>query len=286
MFTGHFETPSVHRLEGLLKNRYGMGFRVASIVDAQEVEVGDTKGEVRGGALYVTICSRGKYLATAILSGADKLHDEDVETVTELCKLVLEPALYSSYLEQIENNQKNPPADFDDHFENSNLIDLFQPTVTTAAPWTKQGPAFLSALVLLESQNPQAIQRVGVHVHELSERWAMVNFRDVRHQMKSVRDLQELGAITIIVHDVQSLTSAEQQLMLDFLAAQKSSLAEPLFLLGGIKPWPVLRASTKILPEMIAHLENHRLELDRLPQDFSRLKSALELFLDHKAVLI
>jgi len=287
MFTENLKDNSIRKLEGILRNRYGMGFRLASIVDAQDVEVGDSKGELRGGALYVTICARGKYLATAVLNGAEKLSNPDVDAVTEMVKLVLEPALYSSFLEKQEQNVSVQSTDQDDHQEHSNLISMFQ-SPTPINNWTKEGPAFMSSMLLLESGNSQTIQRVSVHIHELSERWALLNYRDVRHQLHTLQDLRELGAMTLVIHDVTALTRAEQELLVKFQQNVKNSTvqSEPMILLGSAMTWPELQAQKILIPELLSELEATRLELDRLPQEFSRLKSALELFLDRNAVLI
>jgi hypothetical protein len=285
MFTNIEQQNSVSKLAGILKSKYGVDFRVTSMLQGLGVDAGDSKGELRGDSLYVTICAEGQYLGTAIMAGAERLSTRDVSMVTEMVKMILEPTLKSvTTLFQAQNLefQSRQYHAVDDHMEFSNVVDLFQDEHQQPAE-THKGPEFLSSLLLLESSSAQTIHKVSVHIHELGGRWALINYREIRNQVKSLRELQELGAMTIVIDDLASLTQAEQNLLITF-AEEPNTKAEPLILVGTTTPIRTMYEESKVSPALLQVLTNNRLELDRFPKDFRRLQESLELFLDRKAM--
>ena len=284
MFMGLGNENSVGKLSGLLKSKFGVDLRVTSMLQGLESEAGFSKSEVRGGSLYVTICAEGQYLGTAIMAGAERLSAHDVSLASEMAKMVLEPTLLSQYLRLKENNSKVESSK-DDHTSFSNVVDLFS---NDSSDEVFAGTEFNSSLFLLQSTSPQTIQKAAVHIHEIGRRWAMMNYRDVRAQVKSLKDLKEIGAMTIIVDEVTSLSTAEQSLFVGFLQFVQElgeSSAMPLILMGSSSSLQELVDSGKILPSLTKVLTTHRLELDRLPRDFKKLQESLQLFLDRKAQL-
>ena len=285
MFTNIEQQNSVSKLAGILKSRYGVDFRVTSMLQGLGVEAGKSNGEVRGNSLYVTICAEGKYLGTAIVAGAERLSGHDVSLVTEMIKMVLEPTLLSvTTLFQEQNltyhlKTEHAQVQSDDHAEQSNVVELFSDPENLHT-----GPEFLSSVLFLEASQAQTIQRVSVHIHELGGRWALINYSEIREQVRTLRELAELGAMTIVVSDIQDLSPTEQRLILSF-AEEPNTRSEPLILIGSTTALRELQEFGSISPEFIQLMMGSRLELDRFPKEFKRLQESLQLFLDRKALL-
>jgi hypothetical protein len=272
-----------------------MGLEVTTMVSAADMDLEHSM--VQAGTLRVPICARGKYLATAMISGADALSDGDINAVSEMVRLVLEPALFSIYLERQELNSMASNSQDSNDDTLSNVLPL-QSVVTAdfraedlaesflISGWNhdRQAPEFSSSLLLLESKNPHTVARVAVHIHETGERWAMLRYADIKASLHSADDLRELGPMTLLIEDILFLSPEEQEVIAE-CATTLNPKTEPLILIGCTSPFQDLKRQGMVVPKLAEAIQDSRLELDRLPKDFSQLREVLELVLDRTALL-
>ena len=281
---------SVQKLMGILADRYGMGLHITSMISATDMEVEHVHGELKEGSLRVPICARGKYLATAIMSGADVLSDGDISAVSEMVKLVLEPALFSLYLERFELNSRaqNIVHEEDNVFplyrseQNSESKAKENSSATMISGWDRQRPEFSSSLIMLESFNPHTISRVAVHIHETGNRWAMLRYSEIKSSISSLQDIKEMGPMTLLIEDILQLSPSEQEMIASYDGQTEN---EPLILIGCTTPLVELVKNAMISEKIVQVCKPSRLELDRMPTEFSKLREAIELILDREALM-
>lgn len=267
---------SILRLKGLLNNRYGMGLKINMLMDATSLNIRSQSPSLYEGDLRIPIIARDKYMATAIVPGANSLTATDHTAIAEMVRLVLEPALYSWHLKQTEfNSQLNKT---EETLSNIGVPDqILEEEVSSRL-------LFSTSLFLLESSNPHLIPRAAVQIHEIGERWAYLKYSDIRSQITCGKDLQELGSMTILVEDILQLSPAEQALLADF-AQQADTQTEPLILVGSTTRIDDLAERDMVDLRLLEHLQLHRLDLDRMPKNFGLMRDTLELILDRKGLL-
>jgi len=275
---------SVLRLKGILADRYGMGLTLTSMISATDVDVNHMKNEVREGILHVPICVHGKYLATAMMNRAEALTNDEITAISDLVRLVLEPALFSMFLERQETNIGEASQKI---AKSENVVELRSSPrrANTLANWDHTRPEFSTPMILLESAHPHTISRVALHIHEIGDRWALVRYTELRSHLQTMRDLTELGPMTLVIDDILMLSMQEQSILAEY-SHEADPNSEPLILIGSTSPLAELGERQTIHQELLQVLLPSRLELDRLPKDFSQLRQAVDLFLDRKALLI
>lgn len=257
------ETSSVQRLRGILKSRYGKGLKVNFMVDATSIDLTAQSPCFKQGDLRIPIIANGKFFATAIVPNSTNLSAESVTQVSELVQLVLAPALLDWHLKQNELNATPANNDEGSPFPGMPI----------------NAPGFL-----LESKSKQMISKVAIQIHEITERWASLRYADIKATLLNIQDIKELGALTIVIEDIHSLSTQEQALIAEYMV-QADLKTEPLFLIGTSMPFHELLAKGQMITAFAKLLQDNRLELDRLPQNFKLLKESLELVLDRKALL-
>lgn len=270
---------SVLKLQKLLKDRYGIGLQVTSMINAVDVDVRHQHSELRGSSLCVPVCARGKYLATAILTRANVLSEAEITAVVDMVRLVLEPALFSVYLERHEKNTRS------EIHKNLNNVLFFNNETNKSNNTTNDDldrPNFSTALILLESKNPHTISRIAIHIHEISGRWAFLKYAEIKDSFQSLQEIREMGALTLFIEDLLLLSPHEQEIIAKVnLTAQN----EPLILIGCSSDFDELMQK-KMINERLARILNaSRIELNRMPQDFSQMRMAVDITLDRQAFI-
>jgi hypothetical protein len=119
---------------------------------------------------------------------------------------------------------------------------------------------------------------VAVHFHEISEKWAMLRFAELEKQLLTVNDLVELGDITLLIEDWSMMTKGHKQILAEY-AQIKFEEGSPLILIGVKSSVSDVLSHGEIDPELAKQMRSNRIELGRLPQDFSRLQESLKLLL-------
>lgn len=271
---------SVLKLRWILQSRYGVGLNVSSMVDISNIDLTVQSAFRKQGSLHVPIIARGKYLGTAIMDRAELLSESDVNAVSEIVRLVLEPALFSFYL----SKQTIIEDETQDH-SNVTFISGFQNKKETKdESWYTNRPELSTSVLFLESHNPHRLSRVAIHIHELGSRWALLNWKDVRNEIHELTDIKSMGPMTLVIDDILTLTPKEQSLIADY-SLDANPMTEPLILVGGTSHLLDLMDQRLIEEDFGIYLMKNSLNLDRLPTDFTVLKEALELLLDRKAIL-
>jgi len=271
---------SVLKLRGILQSRYGVGLNVSSMVDASTLDLTVQSAFRKKGSLHVPIIARGKYLGTAIMDRAELLSESDVNAVSEIVRLVLEPALFSFFL----SKQNFVEGEIQDQSNVTFLTGLQAKSEMNDQSWYTNRPELSTSVLFLESHNPHRISKTAVHIHELGSRWALLNWKDVRNEIHQISDIKSLGPMTLVIDDILTLTPKEQSLIADY-SLEANPMTEPLILVGGTSHLLDLMDQRLIEEDFGIYLMRNSLNLDRLPTDFTVLKEALELLLDRKAIL-
>lgn len=271
----------VNRLKQILASRYGKGLQIRQLMDLAELGSVD-EVFTRGRDLHIPIRVNGSVLGTAVVPSADDLNAEKRQGVTQLVRMVLEPAMYKWYLDQkeanlVELNKAQPtldnvrlfgeePLPSIDDILNDNLEQLNEsPTAD-----------LISNLIHLEGRSENTNKKVALQLHELTSRWAFVPFNDIKGQLHSSQDIAKMGAMTIFVENVEGLNAAEQELLMDYIAEERSA-DEPLLITSSLKSLDELGKST-LNSNLVDELSVNCFEVDRAPLTTQGLKEVLELF--------
>lgn len=265
-------TAAMGKLRGILKERYGMGLQIRFIQEITSPVVGEEETRLVGADLHFPILVGEKLLATAVLETGGKLQVAERETAGQLIRLFLEPELFSWYVEQVSNN-----------FKVSSGTTINADVISIAASEnddsSSTGMTLGSNFICLETKNSQIITRISNVVHEISGRWAFLNLRDIQANIHTVADFRSLGAMTLAIDDIATVSANMQGLICQTLS-DASPEAEPLFVIGVQTSLDVLEKEMLILPKLAQLLKTQKLEADRLPKDPRLLQESLEIMLE------
>lgn len=270
----------VNRLKQILSNRYGKGLQIRQLMDLSELQSEDD-AYTRGRDLHVPIKVNGALLGTAVVPSADDLNQEKRQGVTQLIRMVLEPAMYKWYLDQRESNLAE--------ISKANLtldnVHLFAEEMPSIDELLKEDADLakslsfdlISNLIHLEGRTETTNKKVALLLHEMTSRWAFVPFNDIKGQLHSAYDIAKLGAMTIFIENVESLNAAEQELLMDYLAEEHAA-DEPLIITSTKMNAAELEAVESLSAVLIDELSVNCFEVDRAPVTTQGLKEVLELF--------
>lgn len=134
-------------------------------------------------------------------------------------------------------------------------------------------------MIFFQAHDPHLIPRLANEVHEISQRWACLKFRDVQSQIRSAEDIKSLGSLTLIIDDVLELSPQLQTLIYEYLITAQST-QDPLLIMASASEIEHLESQNMIHQGLAQILKFHRLEVDRLPRDSKLLHDALEIMLE------
>ena len=272
----------IDRLKQILANRYGKGLQIRQLMDLSELQ-SDEEIFTRGRDLHVPIKVNGAFLGTAVVPSADDLNQEKRHGVAQLIRMVLEPALYKWHLEQreanlVEINKVHPSLDnvrlFGEGLPN---LDETENEIPAQSP----GLELISQLMHLEGSNETANKKVALQLHEMTNRWAFVPFNDIKGQLHSAADIAKLGAMTIFIENVETLVSAEQELLMDYLS-ESGHADEPLIITSSKLN---LQNLTGLSSQLADEISVNCFEVDRAPLSSEGLREVLELFFTRDPLL-
>lgn len=258
------ESSAVEKLQSLLLERYGKQIELNMINDASEDFNFAAKSQrSHEGHLKIPISFNSHFFATAVIKEAQDLNEEDQASITSLVQMILEPTFYSWFLD----HQKpftivaNPV----------HHLSLVPDEEAQAEP----------EVWCLESLNTEWIKKVALRMHELSERWAFFEYKDIADQIFSVRDLNELGQVTLVVPDWTQLYPFHRNIIAEYLRTNvDNSLTRPLVLVGTTKSLDALKSLHAMSEDLLNRAATRHLRLDRLPTDFTRLEEVLKMLLE------
>lgn len=268
MATDILQAASVQRLSGLLKHRYGKGLEVRFVVDSMMSKLNAENATVSSGDLFIPIQMHGTFLGLARVPAVQDLPATSIDAITEVVRLILEPALYRRYLDGQPLKANFPGESGQNYFNRMKLIDGGRPD---------QSGDVQPKAVLLYSSNPHRINRVALRLHETTERWALLRYSDMK-TFGSIREIEALGKATIFIEDLLQLSPEEIILLAQYLRTADPAHT-PVIVIGSTRTLAEIEACNAYPVEITSALARFNAELDRWPKDEPTLKLALELCL-------
>lgn len=265
------ETKSMQRLQGILQSRYGKSLEVRYIIDAAAMNWNGSEANLNGRDLVIPIELHGVFLGMARVPAASDLPKTSLQAITEVVRLILEPSLYSRYLD-------NRAAEL--HKQDFIGDDQELHLAGHAASVTKNTN---SAAVLLVSENPNTLARVARVMHEDSERWAFLSYSDMKCHLGSVEEIKALGKASIFVEDLLLMSPTELEVLTQYLECADVSL-EPMIIIGSTRDFEQIQKTGHYAPELVKILAPYVADLKRWPSEEHLLKQALDLLIQPLAL--
>lgn len=277
MLKGNEQDNSMVRLKQLLASRFGKGLELRPLTDVSDEESAGGGGHsLKGVDLHIPLRVRDAFLGTAVVPSVGDLSAENKVQISQMVRMVLEPALYRDYLERREDNLRSLS---EESLDSSNLK-VFgapeAPELEDDAEATIQQPHLLSNLIYFHGHDTQRARRAALMLHEMTGRWAFAPFEDLSANIHSVLDLVKLGAMTLFVSDVNALDPKTQDMLVDYLSVPRSA-ESPLILIAGSADPEELTRQGRLSPAIMAEISINSLELDRIPLKEKSLRDVLQL---------
>lgn len=270
----------VECLKEIVHSRYGKGLEVRNMMDIVNLNLNNDV-QVKGVDLHIPIQVNGNYLGTAVVKEGKNLNDQQTVSLVQLVRMALEPSMYNTYLERKERNlQEINKAQFD--MSNLSVFgdtedDDFSTESFSENMDTQEQALLVSNLIHLEGKQETVVKKVALQLHEMTHRWAFVPFKDIRSQIGSVEDLIKLGAMTIFVEEVESLSATEQAIINEFVDQPRTD-EDPLLITTSYKNMVELRNDALLGNIILDELSVNSFEVDRSPLSYQNLREVLELF--------
>ena len=282
MWGQSLDSASIIKLKQLVASRFGKGVEIRQLLDISEQYFIEDGFQLKGYDLHIPIAVEGAVLGKAVVPEASDLDQDKQKALAQLIRMVLEPTLYSWYLERKEENletiKKNetPIHSFSqiDQLDDSD-IDLEE--TDDLEDLSEEKPQLISNLIHLDGKNEQLIKKTALQIHEMTHRWAFVPFKDVRSQINSLLDLCKLGAVTLLIEEVLDLTTSDQELLLEYLESPRSD-EEPLIISTSKTQLGEVILTEQLSHRLIDELSVNCFEVDRAPLGYHNLRQVLELF--------
>lgn len=258
------------KLKELVADRFGKELEVKTLASANHSSI---QPYMKDDKFIIPISCESQSLGFAIVKDALNMTIESREQLTDLIKVVLEPALYSWWLQKKAENLESQLQISDDLNLEKVLLDLEQ--FSDDPPRVQ----LVSNLIHLSGKNTHHTQKVALQLHELAHRWAFVSFKEVELQIETVQDLKQMGALTLWIEKVEDLSPNQQKLFAEF-SDESSSESHPLLIFGSGLTLTELMSS-QLESHLIDELSVNCLELDKAPLNYPALREVLELFFFH-----
>ena len=270
----------VNRLRQMIAERYGKGLQIRQLMDLTGITL-EKESFTRGRDLHIPIKVNGAILGTAVVPSADDLNEKGRQGITQLVRMVLEPAMYKWYLDQkeanlIELNKAQIELDNVRLFGEEQLPSI-DDIIAENPEVLNEGPEMelVSHLIHLQGMSPTTNKKVALLLHELTGRWAFVPFNDIKNQLHSSQDIAKMGAMTIFIEKIEDLNDPEQELILDYIADEHFA-DEPLIITSTDLSLDMLADS--ISSKLNDEISVNCFEVDKAPLTTRGLKEVLELF--------
>lgn len=260
------------KLNQLLSSRYGKALELRLLIDLSKLS--DASATlVSGNDLYIPIMVQQQFLGTAVVPHGWELSEENRTSLTQLVRMVLEPKLYSEFLERRESNLRSVQLL---EFPSTNLSLLGEDnSFERETSFANNATPSTTPLIHLQGKQNQIMKKVALQIHDFSGRWVFVPFEDVQNDLDSVTELCNLGGITLFVKDVENLSAKYQDLLASYLSLPRS-LEEPLILTSSLIPVSELNSFISN-PGLLEDIQAVHLAVDRTPLNSSALRDVVEL---------
>lgn len=272
------------KLKQLLASRYGKGLELRPLTD---VGTGEDGGHaLKGRDLHIPLKVQEAFLGTAVVPSAGDLSDDHRQQISQMVRMVLEPALYRDYLDRRESNLRSLSQE---ELDVSNLKLFGEPSPpaieeadeTEESESTLEAPRLVSNLLHLHGHDAQRIKRAALLLHEMTGRWAFAPLADVAEGIQTPLDLMKLGSMTLLVEDVTTLAPQLQDILVEYLELPHGD-GDPLIVTGSVISPEELQRST-LNPLLKDEISVNGFDLDRAPLSEKGLRETLSLmFFDVK----
>lgn len=263
---------TIEKLKQLLSSRFGKSLELRRLADVNHLK-GDGGLVVQDRDLHIPLKIENAYLGTAVIPKGADLSPESHLQIAQVVRMVLEPSLYKEYLERAEHNLRfteNVPA------SSLRLLDEESFELEDDEPVSPELPKLVSNLIHLHGHDAHRIKKAALLLHEMTGRWAFAPLMDLGEQISGCDDLIKLGAMTLFIEDVETLSEKFQNILLEYVSNPRSA-QDPLLVTGSLNGSHEISESPRILADLKDELLVNTLELDRAPLTEKGLKEVLTL---------
>lgn len=291
MHNQQFDSSAIEKLQRLIKSRYGKEIKLRQLNDARMHESSEDSHLI-GDDLHVALKQNDQLLGTVVVPQASDLKAESRQQMSQMIRMVMEPTLYTWYLERKENNlkqintfnfSKQNLSVFDDLIRDDLLSDSDEDSILTfdealdIDTKNKSQSRLLSKVIHLTGKTDSVNRKVALQIHDMAHRWAFVPIQDMASSIFDANDLKKLGALTLFVSELEKLDQRLQDVLVEYASSEPND-EEPLIISTSQKT----SLELKNCPSLVAKLKDFALtnnfEVDQAPLSYAQLKDVLEMF--------
>ncbi len=163
----------------------------------------------------------------------------------------------------------------------SNVIELHRKPLSRIShlPSSSSGKTYMLKLdCLIEASQTSEVHKMAMELHSQSSRMAFVDYSKLDlKQRQSISHLMGLGAISLYVPDIMTLTLYEQEIFRHLM--QQNTLNRPLLMVGSVKTYSDLRGEARVDKEFLTLLARAYIKLTRPFSEYKE-QGLIHYFLD------
>ncbi|MFP5520534.1 MAG: hypothetical protein ACLGGX_11565 [Bdellovibrionia bacterium] len=275
MLKNTLESSAISKLKSIVAERFGKSVEIRHVLSTENE---NSTPHMKGEKFFIPLIHEDFQLGVAIIPDALNLTIEARTQAADVVKLILEPTLYSWFLEQ---KTKNLEAQLKERAY-LEQVELDVPPVDVLTDTDEDldddhGVQLVTNFIHLNGKNEILNKKVALQTHELAHRWAFIPFQDIKDNVKSVEDLQKLGAMTLWIENLELLTQEQLDLLVQF---NETAMGDeyPLIITSSALSLAELEKKDHIPAYLIDEISINQFEVDRAPIGYPALKEVLELF--------
>ncbi len=293
MLNQQLDRSAIEKLQKLIRNRFGKEIQLRQLTD---IRLQDSLNDYHliGEDLHVALKQNDQFLGTVVVPDALDLKKESRQQMTQMIRMVMEPTLYSWFLERKENNLKQI-NNFSFSTENLSVfeellreetdlindeddIEFFNSDMEVEKDFEQRKKGkLISRLIHLTGKTETINRKVALQIHDMAHRWAFVPIQDIAPSLANVDDLRKLGALTIYAADIEKLDPKIQAILVAYLNEDNND-DEPLIISTSIKTNFDLQVDESLVLDLKEQILINSFEVDQAPLSYNNLKEVLEMF--------
>lgn len=222
--------PTYEKVRHLILSRYGKQIQLQTLTPLMNIQASDSsfqKEYIRNSNFFINLTSRNQYLGTIQIREVQDIKTEDLNTISNLVRLYLEPYFYISYLERKEKNLKIEK-------------ELGWPVLNEALSMTpkldeeySRGNKPHRKILFIKSNNLHVLSKTAFTIHEKIGSWAYAPLSDVKKSLMNSNDLKKLDGMTLFVESFKSLSIPDITMLTEYV--QNDSFNQGPFFVVGIQ---------------------------------------------------
>jgi len=181
-------------------------------------------------------------------------------------------------LERRQNELERLELNYRTALENlpSNVILLRKPRKLCALPPRRRWKMRLDCMI--ECKDAADLHKIALELYAQSQSLAFLNYRDLPADCRlAPSELEALGAVTLLVHDILVLTRDEQRAL--YQLTQVNSVERPWLIVGANLPFSGLPSEGAVDSDLLMALSRTYLKLTRPFAEYKR-ENLIHYFLD------